>query len=126
MSRVLVIDDDKMIRLALCRALSKAGHETRDAGDGKRGVALAQEWAPDLVVTDISMPEQEGMQTISELRELAPRLPIIVMSGERGVGAYAPLTDARLLGADVAIAKPFDLSLLLTEVERLLKRGTSD
>jgi DNA-binding response OmpR family regulator len=126
LAKVLVIDDDRTVRFAICRGLKISGHESREAGDGKSGVDLAKQWQPDLVISDINMPEQEGIQTISELRQSFPHLPIIVISGEREVGNYAPLNDARQLGADAAIPKPFELALLLGEVERLLKRGASE
>jgi DNA-binding response OmpR family regulator len=121
MATILVIDDDEMLRRVIARRLRASGHEAVEAGDGKHGVQLAKRSRPDLVITDINMPDQEGMQTLTELREIDPALPIIVISGEPDVGAYRPLEDARLLGADVALAKPFELAALWSEVERLLK-----
>jgi CheY-like chemotaxis protein len=123
MATILIIDDDESLRAVVVRGLRSIGLATIEAGDGKRGVDLARRSVPDLVITDINMPDQEGMQTIAELRELKPDLPIIVISGEPKVGAFAPLDDARLLGADVALAKPFALPALLTEVQRLLKKS---
>jgi DNA-binding response OmpR family regulator len=123
MATILIIDDDDKLRAVIARSLRSLGHELLEAGDGKRGVALAQTSDPDLVITDISMPDQEGIQTVRELRELDAALPIIVISGEQGVGAYRPLEDARLLGADVVMAKPFEFPEFLGEVQRLLERG---
>lgn len=99
-----------------------AGHEVIEATDGARGVRAATHARPDLVITDINMPNQEGIQTIAELRELAPDLCIVVISGEHDRDGYAPLNDARLLGADSAFAKPFTVPALVVEVERLLRR----
>ncbi len=121
MARILIIVDYERLRAVIARLLGSAGHDTLEAGDGKRGVALAKTSRPDLVITDISMPDQEGIQTVRELRELDAELPIIVISGEQGVGAYRPLEDARLLGANVAMAKPFEVPVLLGEIARLLK-----
>jgi CheY-like chemotaxis protein len=126
MAKILIIDDDEAVRTVIVRGLVSAGHESLEAGDGKRGVDLAKRSAPDLVITDINMPDQDGIQTIGELRELYPVLPIIVISGEKRVGDYAPLDDAQLLGADVVLAKPFVLPTLLTEVKRLLERKVED
>jgi two-component system chemotaxis response regulator CheY len=123
MSKILLIDDDERLRALIARGLRAGGHDLVEAGDGQRGVALARRSLPDLVITDISMPDQDGIQTIRELRELSLTLPIIVISGEQGVGAYRPLDDARLLGANVAMAKPFELAALLGEVQRLLREN---
>src|SRR5688572_1943347 len=109
MATILVIDDDDQIRAILLRGMRAAGHEAIGVEDGKKGVKQARKTLPDLVITDISMPDQEGMQTITELRELSGDLPIIVISGEQNVGKYTPLDDARALGADVALSKPFEL-----------------
>jgi two-component system chemotaxis response regulator CheY len=123
MATILLIDDDERLRALIARSLKAGGHDLVEAGDGQRGVKLAKKSLPDLVITDISMPDQDGIQTIRELRELSLTLPIIVISGEQGVGSYRPLDDARLLGANVAIAKPFELAALLGEVQRLLREG---
>jgi DNA-binding response OmpR family regulator len=126
MARILVIDDDESLRRALVRALGSVPHDVLEAGDGRRGMDLARRGFPDLVITDITMPDQEGIQTIRELRDLDPDLPIIVISGEPRVGAYDPLDDSRHLGADAALAKPFQMGDLLAEVDRLLKRDAGD
>jgi CheY-like chemotaxis protein len=124
MATILIIDDERMVRAVMVRAIRGAGHDTLEAEDGKQGVALAKSGRPDLVITDISMPNQEGIQTINELRELDDALPIIVVSGEAPAHGYRPLDDARLLGADSAFAKPFSLAALVAEVERLLDAKT--
>jgi len=78
---VLVIDDDEMVRRLLVQALTGANYRVIEAGDGQSGLALARENAPDLVVTDLVMPVQEGVETIMALRRDRPRLPIIAISG---------------------------------------------
>ena len=120
MANILVIDDDDQIRAILIRGLAAAGHGVIGVENGQKGVKQAKRAMPDLVITDISMPDQEGMQTITELRALSADLPIIVISGEQNVGKYTPLDDAQALGADVAMGKPFELARLLGEVGRLL------
>jgi DNA-binding response OmpR family regulator len=122
MAKILIIDDDDRLRAVIARILRSEGHDLLEAGDGRRGVAIAKAADPDLVITDISMPEQEGIQTVRELRELDATLPIVVISGEQGVGAYRPLEDARMLGADVVMAKPFEFPEFLGEIRRLLDR----
>ena len=123
MAKILIIEDDEMLRSVIARTLRGAGHDPVEAGDGRRGMELAQALSPVLVITNINMPVQEGIQTIRELKELDPAPLIIVISGESRRGYYGPLEDARLLGADVALAKPFTLDALLAEVRKLLEWG---
>jgi CheY-like chemotaxis protein len=115
---ILVIDDEAEVRQTLARML--AGHAVHEAADGGAGLALAAELAPDLVVTDILMPEKEGIETIRELRRAHPRVRILAISGGGQSGTLDFLDMARALGADAALAKPFRRSELLEMVERLL------
>ena len=122
MAKVLVIEDDDNFRELLCIMLQSAGHETVDAPDGTRGLAHVSVERPDLVITDLVMPEQEGIETIQQIRELDGRLPIIAISGMWG-GEFEPLDDAKLMGASVALHKPIARLDLLTEVSRLLDQA---
>lgn len=120
MALILVIDDDDALRATVRKVLERSGHEVRDASDGDRGLTIFREEDVDLVITDIIMPEKEGIETIQELREADPDLPILAISGGGRAHPSEPLTDARLLGADETLAKPFDVDDLRTTVERLL------
>jgi CheY-like chemotaxis protein len=120
MTKVLVIEDDQLFRELLCAMLQSAGHETIEADDGNRGVQTLARERPDLVITDIVMPEQEGIETIQQIREIDETLPIIAISGMWGVDDFAPLDDARLMGASVALPKPLERKTLLEEVSKLL------
>lgn len=120
MALILIIDDDDALRATMRKILERAGHEVRDAVDGDRGLKVFREEGPDLVITDIIMPEKEGIETIQELRQEAPDLPILAVSGGGRADPSEPLTDAMLLGADETLAKPFGVDELVDVVERLL------
>jgi DNA-binding response OmpR family regulator len=108
MARILVIDDDVMLQVMLKEALTLLGHEVRQAFDGKEGARLCRESPPDLVLTDIMMPEQDGLQTIRELRRSCPEVKIIAMSGGSHVlPELDSLPFASKFGARQVLYKPF-------------------
>ncbi len=114
--RVLVIDDEPGLRQVIRRMLEPAGHEVVEAENGRAG-AQALHAAPfDVVLTDIIMPEQEGMETIGEMRKLNKTVRIVAMSGG-GIKDLDVLLLARRLGADATLAKPFRKDDLLACVE---------
>lgn len=121
MATVLLVDDDELLRNLVSRRLKKRGYEVLEAPDGR--VALERfRSAPavDAVVTDLVMPEQEGIETIRHLRALAPALPIVAMSG--GVrGTDHILKVAGHLGATRTLAKPFQIDDLLEILQGLLE-----
>ena len=102
------------------KILERAGHVVREAPDGNQGIALYRADPADLVVTDLIMPEKEGIETIIELREEFPAVRILAISGGGSIEPGEPLTDARFLGADAALSKPFTLAELQETVSRLL------
>jgi CheY-like chemotaxis protein len=120
MKRILVIDDDRRVLALLREILTEAGYDVTEADDGKRGLACFRERPADLVITDIIMPGQEGIETIDELHAEYPRVPILAISGgsPKGVGSY--LETAVALGASKALAKPFGFNELLAAVHELL------
>ena len=120
MAKILVIDDDSAVRDTLVQVLEDGGYEVASAEDGKRGIASFRRDPPDLVITDIIMPEMEGIQTITELRRIRPNAKIIALSGGGRIGNTDFLSVARYLGAMDVIAKPFDLDDLLSRVGRCL------
>ena len=121
MADILIIDDDEALRSTMRKILQRQGHAVREAADGASGLALLRESRPDLVVTDLFMPEKEGIETILELRAEDPDLPILAVSG--GGVAMAPglsLSDAEALGANASLAKPFSVEAFQEAVDRLL------
>jgi hypothetical protein len=117
-ARILVADDEAGVRGFLRTALEEGGYEVIEAEDGKQALKQARAGGVDLVITDLVMPEQEGIETIQALRKEMPGIGIIAISG-RFEGPY--LKMAGMLGADAALAKPVGAQLLLARVAEVLK-----
>ena len=113
MAEILIIDDDSPMRRLLIRILKSAGHLVREASNGAAGLKCFREEPSVLVITDIFMPEKEGIETIRLLRQQAPDLPILAISGS-GLKDY--LNFAMQLGATAALSKPFSADQLLATV----------
>jgi two-component system chemotaxis response regulator CheY len=120
MPKVLVIDDDILVRRTISRILQHGGYEVTLAEDGAKGVAIFRSERPDLVITDIIMPEQEGIETIMQLLRDNPAARIIAVSGGGRLGSMDFLTVANKLGAAAILRKPFEPAELLGCVERAL------
>ena len=120
--KVCVVDDDPLVRGLVRAILAEKGYEVLEAGDGEAGMRILERGAPDLLVTDIMMPNQDGIETIRAMKRDFPRTPILAMSGSSdGTGADF-LAMARKLGADAHIKKPFEPAAFLERVESLLNR----
>jgi len=122
MARILVIDDDPEMRAALHDTLMAAGHTVLLAEDGRVGMNLQARSPADLVVTDIYMPDKEGLEVIRTLRRHRPRVPIIAISGRPDL--MSALFLAERMGAVRTLEKPFQPSEFLAAVEEALQ-GTS-
>jgi CheY-like chemotaxis protein len=120
MARILVIDDDGQVRGAIRRILERAGHTVVDVADGEAGIRVHRERPTDLIITDIFMPEQDGIETIQQLRREFPGVKIIAISGGDRTRTVDLRTDAELLGASRSLRKPFELTELLKAVNELL------
>jgi CheY-like chemotaxis protein len=122
MSRILLVDDDDSVREVLRKALVAAGHEVEEAANGDLAIVAFRNRAPDLVITDLVMPEKDGLETIMALRQLDPAVKIIAMSG--GGRTLGPgqlyLESARALGALRILSKPFGAAALLNAVAELI------
>jgi DNA-binding response OmpR family regulator len=118
--RILVIEDDAEVRDYLVSVLSRAGHEVFSASDGSHGVAVFRENRVELVITDIIMPTKDGIETILDLRRDNPSLKVIAISGGGRLAPDDYLNSAKLLGADLAIKKPFSNEDMLSAVNQLL------
>ncbi len=121
MARILLIDDDDALRGTMRRVLERAGHDVMEAGDGKGGLVLFHRHGADVVVTDLIMPEQEGIETILQLKEESPGTRVLAVSGGGLVDPVGPLADAEMFGADATLAKPFGVEELQDAVARLLE-----
>ncbi|PYP37648.1 MAG: response regulator [Gemmatimonadetes bacterium] len=123
MARVLIIDDDVTLRQSLTKHLEHAGHEVRQAADGDAGVRAYERRAADVVIVDIFMPGQGGLQTIGRLRREWPGVKIVAISGTKQAGAIDVGGHALALGADQFISKPFEAAELAALVASLVRPG---
>ena len=121
MKRILVIDDEITILVMLRRLLTKGGYEVMEAANGKIAADLLRDNPADLIITDLIMPDQEGLETIIEFRRDYPAMPIIAMSGGGSVGPSTYLDIAKKLGARRTFTKPFHPADLLAAVHEILK-----
>ncbi|MCG8607790.1 response regulator [bacterium] len=115
MAKILVIDDIEYLRDTISEILRRGGYDTVRAANWRAGLAMFKEYAPDLVVTDVLMPDLEGLDTIRSLKALSPNLPIIAISGSTD---SPHLQTAIELGATETLRKPFKQEDLLSAVRR--------
>jgi CheY-like chemotaxis protein len=120
MAVLLVIDDDAAMRRMMVRTLSGSKHRVLEAENGQEGLKMMDEHKPDVVITDILMPQKEGIETIREVQERAPATKIIAISGGGASHNLMFLDVARAFGADAVLAKPFRPAQLVQTVEQVL------
>jgi CheY-like chemotaxis protein len=125
MARILVIDDELVIRQALAIMLANVGHKVETAENGRAGLELLERESFDLVLTDILMPEMDGVAAIRKLRSLVSPPKIVAMSGGVQLSREDFPRAAELLGADAALNKPFRARELYALVDRLLGPASS-
>jgi DNA-binding response OmpR family regulator len=118
--RVLTIEDDAAIRRGIVDALRFAGYQTLEAGRGRQGLELASTAQLDLVLLDLVLPECDGMEILSRVRNLRPTLPVIVLTAR---GDESDRVRGLRDGADDYIVKPFSVRELLARVEAVLRRS---
>jgi len=115
MAQILVVDDDLGMREWLTEVLEGAGHQVFTAQDGLEAKSLALRMAPEILITDISMPNEEGIGLMMAMRRSHPRLKVVVISGTDAAG----LQDALLLGANATLRKPVSMKTVLQCVGEL-------
>ena len=125
MARCLVIDDDTEVRVGVVRILEKHGHDVVEASNGRQAMALFEAEAPDLVITDINMPEMDGIEVINRLREMKAGVPIVAISGGGQMPKEILLSTAGVLGAVETVEKPFLMAEFMSAVERALAGGAT-
>ena len=122
MARILVIDDEQGIRELLQDMLTEAGHDVEVAADGREGLAVQRARPADLVITDIFMPEKEGIETIIELQQEFPAIKVIAVSGGGNQARSLDyLPTASQFGAVRTLPKPFDIDVMLALVQEVLE-----
>lgn len=120
---VLVVEDDPTLLRLITQGFSRAGFEAYAAPNGRLALQLVSTLKPDLMVTDIVMPEKEGLATILEAKRAAPGMAVIAMSGGGCYGRTGNFLHwAAELGADAALAKPFAMDELLSAARAALRR----
>jgi two-component system, cell cycle response regulator CpdR len=120
MPGVLIVEDDKELREMLKMSLLRSGFTVMEAENGKDAIAHFKPLVTDLVVTDLIMPEEDGLKVVIKLRELKPSIRIIAISGGGKVGPGSYLNLAKALGADAIYSKPFSIKDLISKIENLL------
>src|SRR5215212_6204882 len=119
MANILVVDDEQGMRQLLTLVFGRAGHKVRAAENGRRAMELLREQAADLIVSDVRMPDMDGIALLREARSIYPGVAVVMMT------AFATVETAReafKLGADDFIQKPFDVDELKLIVEKALER----
>jgi DNA-binding response OmpR family regulator len=120
MAHILIIDDDRAVQLSIQLALECEGHQVECASDGEQGLRAFASKAPDLVVTDIIMPNKEGIETIMQIRASDPKTPILAISGGGRLSNDDFLKISAKVGANAILPKPFEHEDLIAAVRRLL------
>ena len=124
-ARILIIDDDDALRATMRDMLEDAGFDVLDAANGARGIAVLEKAPVDLVITDILMPEKEGIETIREIRQRYPDVKVIAASGGGQTGNVTFLDLAKKLGAHEVMEKPIHMDPLVDTVRKLLNAPAS-
>jgi CheY-like chemotaxis protein len=125
MPTVLLLEDNEAYRTLMTEFLTLAGFEVHAAPDGRRVVELLKSRRIDLVITDLAMPERDGIETMTELRYSHPGLPIIAISGDVPLNTHLYLTIAEKLGASRVLAKPFKMDQLVSAAREAVAAGNA-
>lgn len=120
MAKILLIDDDPTIQKVFSQFLTGMGHEIMQAENGKEGMSMLQETRPDLVITDIMMPEMDGLEILMQLRDTHDSVPVIAISGGMRALPVNFLQQAKLFEARYVFEKPVPLDVLRNAVTELL------
>lgn len=126
MSTILIIEDDTDLRRMLVKLLEREDFRVLEAGTGLEALQILDYFIPDMVITDIIMPDQDGIGTINELKKRFPEIKIIAISGGGRMLSKDYLGIAKILGAHHTFTKPFDTRLFLNKVHELISLQESD
>ncbi len=120
MPGILIVEDDNDLREMLKVSLTRRRYVVLEAENGKDAINHFKPSVTDLVITDLIMPEEDGLKVIMRLRELKPSLKIVAISGGGKAGPSSYLNLAKALGADVVYSKPFSVNDMIKKIEELL------
>ncbi len=121
MARVLILDDEEAMREVIRMVLEEDGHEVAEASNGVQGLEMFRERPSDVVVTDLIMPQKDGIETIRDLRREFPSVKIVALSGRGGIQINANLARAKQVGADMTILKPCEPAEIRDAVRSLME-----
>jgi len=121
MPGILIVEDDRELREMLRISLARRRYTVLEADNGKDAITYFKPTLTDLVITDLIMPEEDGLKVIIKLREIKPSIKIIAISGGGKAGPASYLNLAKALGANAAYSKPFSLNDLMTKIDDLLE-----
>src|SRR2546427_5735897 len=119
--RILVVDDEPQLTRVLRTGLKSRGYDVRTAADGLSGFETFKDWHPDLVITDLAMPNMNGLELCRKLRDISP-VPIVVLSAK---GEEKTKVEALDIGADDFVTKPFGIEELLARIRAALRRAVT-
>ena len=125
MGRILIIDDEPQIRSMLRLMLERVGYEVMEAADGMEGIQQYRDNPADVIITDLIMPNKDGIGMIIELKKEFPEIKIIAMSGGGVNRPEGYLDGAKKLGATRTLTKPIDRDEMITAVKETLKEDTT-
>ncbi|MCB0281634.1 MAG: response regulator [Calditrichae bacterium] len=121
MSRILIVDDEEVILEMLIQMVNREGYEAEGAKNGKEAMKKIAENKPDLLITDLIMPDKEGIELIKDIRASYKDLKILAISGgNRHIDPMGQLKIARFLGADASLSKPLDRKEFLSVIKNLI------
>lgn len=120
MAHIIIIDDEEMVRKSLQVMLEHEGHCILEAENGAIGLSLVGQHRPDLVITDIFMPDKDGLEVIRELRQNQSSVKILAITGGGTSGSLNLLPQARAFGAHATLHKPFTRRALLQTIQKVL------
>jgi DNA-binding response OmpR family regulator len=123
MAGILIVEDDRELREMLAISLKRRKFTVMEAGNGKEAIMHFKPSITDLVLTDIIMPDEDGLKVIMKLRELKPSIKVIAISGGGKAGPGSYLNLAKALGADAIFSKPFSLNDVVDRIENMLQTG---
>ncbi len=126
MPHILVVDDDASVLSLFGQFLEGEGYSVALAPDGGEGLRLLKQQKPDLIITDIMMPEMDGLELLMNIKKQQLGIPVIAISGGMKIRPANFLPQARKLGAHRVFIKPIELSELLNAVQELLSKSTEN
>ena len=126
MFRILLVDDEDAYRQMMCRTLTEMGYEVMEARNGKEAVQVHELCQADIVLTDLIMPDTDGIEIIREFKRIHAPVKIIAMSGGGWIGTRDYLKAAKLIGADETLTKPFSKEELGVVLDRLCGKLKGD